>query len=649
MTKTTRRTAAMLALFALMTTVCMGATAEGFVSQVTTAPENIAEEQVVRLLMSYEISEWNPLVPSDATTWANYIDSLVEYDSYGMCQPCLAESWTKSDDGLVWTFSIRQGVPWQYNDGSEYGEDVKAQDWTTTAKYILTPEHASRTADLLYIFEGAEDYYDALSRGEEGDWDAVGIRATGDYTLEFTLINPLPYFLSMLTYNWGYPTCTKYLEEMGDNFGIDPFSFLYCGAFLIEDWQPESIRIDVANPLYWDKEDIHVERIERQFNAEASTLEAELLLRGETTYADIPTSQLDAWINDPQREKLIRPSIPSGRSYWLLFNFWPNFPEQYDRENWLLAANNYNFRKSIYYAFDRIAAMSTADPYHPENFVMRTVIPPNFAAAAGKDYTLLGDLADITSTDQHQPEKGLEYKALAVEELTAAGAKFPIQIYMPYNTGLANNPERAQVIEQQLERDLGIDYIDVILEGYPDTDYLNVTRRAGNYCLMESYWAPDYADPETYTDPFAIGQKYNYIYMADGFGEATTADDPEGRLGFDGGFWKNAVYDQMVNAAAGEVLNLEKRYVGLANAEAWLINQAFIVPLGAVYSTGYLSSYMNPFESQYALFGMSGDRYKYQYVMKEPMGTDEFLEKQEIWERERNERISAAQAAGVDY
>ena len=71
------------------------------------ATENAAAEQVVKLFYSDEITDWNPLHPSSASTWANWIDSLVEYDNYGMCQPCLAESWTKSEDGLTWTFKIR--------------------------------------------------------------------------------------------------------------------------------------------------------------------------------------------------------------------------------------------------------------------------------------------------------------------------------------------------------------------------------------------------------------------------------------------------------------------------------------------------------------------------------------------------------------
>lgn len=107
-------------------------------------PENAAAEQVVKLFYSDEITDWNPLHPSSASTWANWIDSLVEYDNYGMCQPCLAESWTKSEDGLTWTFKIREGVKWQRYDGSEYGENVKAEDWVTSAKWILDPANTAR-------------------------------------------------------------------------------------------------------------------------------------------------------------------------------------------------------------------------------------------------------------------------------------------------------------------------------------------------------------------------------------------------------------------------------------------------------------------------------------------------------------------------
>ena len=292
------------------------------------------------------------------------------------------------------------------------------------------------------------------------------------------------------------------------------------------------------------------------------------------------------------------------------------------------------------------------DPYNPENYLLRSITPTNFCAAGGKDFTELGSLGELTAVDQFQTDKALEYRDKAIAELTAAGVTFPIIAYMPYNSGSSNQTNLAIVVSQQLETLFGTDYIKFVLEGYPDTDFLKITRRAGNYSFMMSYWGPDYADPLTWTDPFALGQAYNYIWHADGMATQTTQEAGDGRMGrkeFDETYWKDSIYDQKVAEANAETVDLEKRYNDLAEVETWLIDQAFVIPLGTLGGCGYVSSYMNPFESQYAPFGASDSRYKYQVVMSKPMSSDEYLAGLEVWTKEREERISAAQAAGIDY
>lgn len=569
-----------------------------------------------------------------------------------MCQPCLAESWTKSEDGLTWTFKIREGVKWQRYDGSEYGENVKAEDWVTSAKWILDPANTARTADLLFDMVGAEEYYMALESGTEANWDNVGIKAVSEYELQFTLISPCPWFLSRLTYNWGYPTCAKFLEEMGESFGTNNDTILYCGAFLCSQYEPNSYVISTRNPLYWDIDKIHVERIEEKYNAETDTLAPEALLRGEVTVADIPTDQIDGWMNDPSKAKLIRPNRPGSYSYFFLVNFMPTYTERdgLSHEQWLKAANNMNFRKSLYYGLDRIKGLGCYDPYTPEDYELRTITPYNFCAADGKDYPYLDALKAITETEQFQPETAIEYRDKARAELEAAGVTFPIMAYMPYNSESTQQTNLAVIVSQQLEELLGSDYIKFIIEGYPDTDYLSTTRRAGNYSFMMSYWGPDYADPETWTDPFNLGQAYNYIWRADGMATQTTQGDGRmGRSGYDETYWKDFVYGQKVAEATAETVDNNKRYNALAETEAWLIDQAFVIPFGVLNSFGYISSCMNPFESQYAPFGMSDDRYKYQWVYDKPFSTEEYLEMLPVWEAERVERIAYAEANGIDY
>ena len=321
-------------------------------------------------------------------------------------------------------------------------------------------------------------------------------------------------------------------------------------------------------------------------------------------------------------------------------------------EQWLKAANNMNFRKSLYYGLDRIKGLGCYDPYTPEDYELRTITPYNFCAADGKDYPYLDALKAITETEQFQPETAIEYRDKARAELEAAGVTFPIMAYMPYNSESTQQTNLAVIVSQQLEELLGSDYIKFIIEGYPDTDYLSTTRRAGNYSFMMSYWGPDYADPETWTDPFNLGQAYNYIWRADGMATQTTQGDPAGRMGrsgFDETYWKDFVYDQKVAEATAETVDNNKRYNALAETEAWLIDQAFVIPFGVLNSFGYISSCMNPFESQYAPFGMSESRYKYQWVYDKPFSTEEYLEMLPVWEAERVERIAYAEANGIDY
>jgi len=643
---------------------------------VATTEENTNAEQVVKLLYSDEISDWNPLHPSSGSTWANYIDTLVEYDNYGMCQPCLAESWTREAftyvdadgeecEGQRWIFKIREGVQWQYYDGTEYGAEVVAEDWVTSIKWILDPANTARTADLVFDFIGAEDYYNAMEKYEAGEGDmpdfaTVGISAKSTYELQIDLQRACPYFLSRLTYNWGYPTNAAYLEEQGESFGTNNQTFLYCGAFLCTTWEQNSYFLEERNPLYWDIEDIHVERIENTYNAEANTIGPELLLRGEITYCDIPTAQIDEWLNDPEKAALIRPNRPGTYSYFYLLNSMPTYEEknvdgyQLSHDQWTAAVNNVNFRKSFYYGLDRIKAIACYDPYTPETYELRSITPYNFCAADGVDYPQLDALKPWTSEELFDEDVAKEYRDKAIAELTAEGVTFPIVAYMPYMTD-STQVSLAVVVSQQLEALFnadGTEYVHFVLEGYPSTDFLSTTRRAGNYSFMMSYWGPDYADPETWTDPFNLGQAYNYMWYLEGMATETDASDPDGRMGrsgYDEHYWKDFPYQDMVREAGEEVVDLSVRYNKFAETESWLLDQAVVIPLATLGGCGYLSSYMNPFESQYAAFGVSDGRYKYQVVMAAPMDTATYLDALAIWEQERADRISAAQAAGIDY
>lgn len=578
------------------------------------------ESSEYRQLYSGEIKTLNYLVTAEEVEFgavANFIDTLVDYDKYGVVKPCLAEKWNVSDDGLVWTFKLRKDVKWVSNIGEEYAETV-AQDFVDSMKYVLDPKNESATANIAYsVIKNAEEYYN----GDITDFGEVGVKAIDKYTLEYTLEKPTPYFLSMLTYVCFFPVNGDFLKESGELFGTDNSKILYNGAYIMDTFEPQSRRIYKANSQYWDKKNVFIKTINCIYNKEAVTLAPEMLLRGEIDYAGLPTSIVDEWMKDDSKKSMMRPILNTFYSYFYAFNFDPQFDEEYEPDNWKIVVNNLSFRKSIFHGLDRVAAMLTTEPYNPESKLQNTITPKDFVNLNGVDYTQLGKLGEISSTDSFDANLAKEYRDKAKKELSGK-ATFPIKVLMPYNTSGSDWANRAQVIEQQLENLLGTDYIDVIIEPKPPTGFLKDVRRSGNYALLECNWGPDYADPETYTDPFYPGGTYNWPELAEGYKESNG---------------KNK-YTNLVDNAKSESIDIEKRYNSFAEAESFLINEAFVIPY-SVGGKGYVSSKLDPFESQYSPFGVASYRYKGQKILDKPMSMDEFNKKYEKWESERKEAL----------
>lgn len=580
-------------------------------------------KQEYSTVYSGEVTTLNYLITAsenEQAAAANLVDTLIEHDKYGVAKPSLATDWKVSSDGLTWTFNLRKGVKWVTNEGKEYDE-VQAQDFVDAMKYVLTKTNKSSTANIAYgVIKNAEKFY----KGELTDFAQVGIKAKDKYVLEYTLTDPTPYFLSMLTYVCFMPVNGKFLGETGTKFGTDNKNLLYNGAYILQTFEPQTQRVFVANDNYWDKGNVFIKKLTYTYNKEAATLSPELFLRGQITDTAIPTASIDEWMKDSSKKEMVRPAQTSFYTYFYAFNFNPKFDAKYEPDNWAKAVNNFNFRKSIFNALDRKAAMMTAEPYEPERRLSNTITPKNFVDLKGADYTKLGSLAAIAGQDTFNSTKAKEYKDKAMAELKDK-VKFPVKVVMPYNTGSSDWTNRGQVVEQQLENLLGKDYIDVILLPYPPTGFLNATRRAGNYALMECNWGPDYADPQTYTDPFTAESNYNWVSMATDYKEA----NGKGK------------YENMVDKAKAEVLDMDKRYKLFAEAEAFLIDQAFVIPY-SIGGGGFMASYLNPFESSYSPFGVSGLRYKGMKVMAKPMNTDAYKKAFDTWQKERADALKAA-------
>ena len=588
------------------------------------------EEAVYRTLYSGEIGTLNYLTTgttNEFTVSANIIDTLVERDKYGNIVPCLAESWTQSEDGLTWTFTLRDGATWVTADG-EYYADVTAYDFETAAQYVLDAKNDASNAWILSDYlAGADAYYSSTELPGEGeaapepvDWATVGVKALDEKTIAYTTIEPIPFFLSMLDYSCYMPVNAQFLEEKGDEFGLATGNdtVLYCGAYILSEFKPQESRVYTKNESYWDAEHVYITKIQQTYNKEASTLSPELYLRGEIDAADITPTIAAEWLADPEKADLIHPVRQIGQySYFFCFNFDPRFDEAYEPENWKLAVNNENFRKSLFFGLDRLKAKTVIEPDNPADLIWDSLTPASIVVYNGKDYAEMAkEKAEIPGLSANE-EAALAARDAAVEELTAAGATFPVKALMCYNPSSSSWAEDCQVVEQQLEGLLGTDYIDIIVEAGPSTGFLKEIRRSGKYAFMKCNWGLDYDDPENMTSPFKSGNNYNF------FDCATQPDlfDEDGTL----------TYFNLVKAAGAiSTFDAEARYDAYAVAEAYLINHAIVIPFGSD-TAGYTASRLNPFEAQFAPTGLATCRYKGQHLLDKPMSTDEYYDAYDAW------------------
>ncbi len=648
MKTTTRLLAMLLALtMVLSMAACGGSTepaaTEAPAAEAPAAPAAPAEEAIYRTLYSGEVTTLNYLITgqtNELSIAANVVDCLVEYDAFGKVEPALAESWDSNEDATVWTFKIRQGVNWVDKDGNVVAP-VTAHDWVSSARYACDANNDSST---FYTMEdkivGATEYYNwtayqmALPTATDGTDEAgnavkfivnedgeqeileevaeakiedIGVKAIDDYTLEFTLTAPIPYFISMVSFGPYMPVNGEFLAECGDKFGTSNEYLLYNGAFVLSTFQPQQQRILTKNENYWDKENVFLDAIQQTYNAEASSISVTMYQSGEVDEASISSDLLSAMMADPATAALIHPTrSDTSYAYWYLFNFDPQFDAQYEPENWKLAVNNENFRKAVVASFNRMPALATNDRVDPTSMKNNTITPNGFCAAT-KDYTYYGDLAAYTDGDNFDEAKAAEYKAAAIEELTAAGATLPVKMLMCFNPSTSNWAQECQVVEQTIENVLGTDFVDIIVEAGPDTGFLGAVRRSGKYAFMKCNWGADYADPETWTDPFSDTSSYSFIFKS---------EDPATKALY-------AEYLDLVAAAKAITNDMDARYEAFAKAEAFLLDHAFAAPIH-ISSRSYQMCDLNVFEGQYASFGMASLRYKDQHLYETSMGLEEY-------------------------
>ena len=154
--------AAMAAVMGLTLAGCGGGGGTEAGAPASASEDDGIERKEYTVVYSAELAHINYLKSSLSTNTRfaeNFVDALVDFDKYGVTIPSLATDWEISDDGLTYTFHIREGVNWYTCDGEEYAP-VTANDFVDAAKWLLNPDNASTTSNIFYnVVKNAEEYY----------------------------------------------------------------------------------------------------------------------------------------------------------------------------------------------------------------------------------------------------------------------------------------------------------------------------------------------------------------------------------------------------------------------------------------------------------------------------------------------------------
>jgi len=239
----------------------VGAPTTGVETEETAAPAEAAtgDEVVIRLSTTSEPTTLDPNLAEDY-----YSITPVEQMFLGLTninnetaeiEPELAESWETSEDGLTWTFNLRDDVLWSD------GQPVTAQDVVYSVKRAIMPETASPYAYVLYIIKNASAINQTAVPTDTYAIDTLGVEAVDEHTVQFTLEAPASYFLSISSMWTLRPVPSWTIEEFGDAW-TDPANIVVNGAYKVTEWNPGESLTFVKNDSYVNAADVQIERVE---------------------------------------------------------------------------------------------------------------------------------------------------------------------------------------------------------------------------------------------------------------------------------------------------------------------------------------------------------------------------------------------------
>ncbi|WP_291568985.1 MULTISPECIES: peptide ABC transporter substrate-binding protein [unclassified Clostridium] len=502
------------------------------------------KEQYLNVLLQSEPRTLDPSKSTDGNSsdvLTNVMESLTrlqgDESGKGTIVPGAAEKWDSSEDGLTWTFHLRD-MKWSD------GQAVTAEQFVYGITRTLDPKTASQYAFLLFPIKNAEAYNGGKAKVED-----VGIKAVDEKTLEFTLEKPCTYFLDLTYFKVMEPQRKDIIEKHGDKYGTEADTMVFCGPFTIKEWVHNNKVELVKNPEYWDAENVKLEKATMKIIKEPNSRMNELY----NGSLDLVGVNKPEWIEkfDKTGKFDVRRYYEGGTTYTFFNQNTKYFKNAKIRKAFIMARDREGTVKSLYKG---IGEPATA-------FCSPTV------KIAGEDYRERANYLPIEDLKKDNPDP----KALFIEGLKELGldpdpSKHTIKTIQSGTS--ATDKEFAEFEQQNYKEVLGVN----IEPDYCEWAVFQSRTDEGDYEMAGQTWIGDYNDPSTFFDIWLSNAGMNNVG------------------------WKSEKYDELVKKANGSADPEEKAQL-FKEAEKILIYEDAIFSPG-IYR--YINTYVRKYVKGYS-------------------------------------------------
>lgn len=483
--------------------------------------ENTKIGQEFSVVVKQEIPSIDASVTNDVVGWGvlkNTGEGLFRADKDGKLVPAGAkENPQVSEDGLTYTFKLREDAVWSN------GDPVVAADYVYGWQRTVEPKTASEVA---YLFESIKNY-PAIMDGQLPA-DQLGVKALSDYELEVTLASPVPYLDALLSLPPFFPQNEKIITESGDKYASSSEHMVYNGPFVLSDFDGAGTDTNwtyLKNETYWDQENVTMDKINVDVVKEDATA-LNLFQDGQTDDIVITGELAQQMADDPAFY-----SQEMSNTTYVEFN-------QSKKE-----FQNENLRKAISYALDRETLVKQV--LGDGSIAATGLVPKNMSFNPDTNADFVKDSGNHL---KYNPEQAQEYWDKAKSELGADSLKINL---------LSSDADSAKKVVEYMQGAIQetLKGITVEVSSVPLSVRLDRGNQ-GDFDLILVGWGAEYNDPSVFLELFTSDNINN------------------------SGKYANKDFDAAMKASATtNAGNPEVRWDDLLEAETIIMNTMGVAPI----------------------------------------------------------------------